>query len=416
MFKFLHAADLHLDSPFQGLRGYEGAPRDEIVAAGRRALKNLVQAAVDQRVAFVLIAGDVYDGDWRDYNTGLFFQQQMLRLRDAGIRVVLIRGNHDAANKMTKGLKLPDNVRLLDHAAAETVRFDDWGVVVHGQSFSHGEVNNNLALTYPQAIPGAFNIGLLHTSAEGYDGHGEYSPCKPADLHAKGYDYWALGHIHLRQRLHRDGEAPIHFSGNLQGRHIREQGAKGCLLVEVDDRWRVDVEFLPLDVFRWEQVVVNAAGAATIDDLLAQFDDELTRAWQRHERMPCAVRTIVRGRTKLHAMLVNKPAAFAAQIQSAALDVADGRVWIERVQLDTHPDQALDPEGPLGDLAAYLAELQADDDALVKLASELQDFAQKLPADLRERDDLRLDNPQRLRTLLAEVEPLLVARLLASSE
>ncbi|MDZ7615944.1 MAG: DNA repair exonuclease, partial [Patescibacteria group bacterium] len=99
--KFIHAADVHLDSPLQGLMRYEGAPADEIRAATRRALENLVALALEEDVAFVLIAGDVYDGDWKDHNTGLFFASQMARLREADIPVVMISGNHDAANKMT---------------------------------------------------------------------------------------------------------------------------------------------------------------------------------------------------------------------------------------------------------------------------------------------------------------------------
>src|SRR5437588_11796710 len=135
MFKFLHAAAIHLDSPQRGLDRYEGAPVAECRGATRRALENLVDLAIREKVAFVLIVGDLYDGDWPDYNTGLFFGKVMSRLRDCGIPVYMIRGNHDAANRMTKDLRLLDNMRVLSTEQAETIVLEDCGVAVHGRSF-----------------------------------------------------------------------------------------------------------------------------------------------------------------------------------------------------------------------------------------------------------------------------------------
>jgi DNA repair exonuclease SbcCD nuclease subunit len=97
--KFIHAADIHLDSPLVGLRFYEGAPVDEIRGATRRAFQNLIELAITEKVDFILIAGDLYDGDWKDYNTGLFFLKEMAKLRDHGIRVFMISGNHDATSR-----------------------------------------------------------------------------------------------------------------------------------------------------------------------------------------------------------------------------------------------------------------------------------------------------------------------------
>jgi exonuclease SbcD len=134
--KFLHAADLHLDSPMHGLAAYDGAPVDELRGATRRALVNLVDLALEEQVAFVLIAGDVYDGSWRDFNTGLFYVAQMRRLREAGIPVVAIAGNHDAESRMTKGLPLPDGYIALTSTRPQTVELTELGVVIHGQSFA----------------------------------------------------------------------------------------------------------------------------------------------------------------------------------------------------------------------------------------------------------------------------------------
>src|SRR3954468_20138263 len=128
--KFVHAADLHLDSPLSGLSKYEGAPVEQIRGATRRALENLVKLCLHEQAQLLVIAGDLYDGDWRDYSTGLFFNRQMAALRAAGVRVVWIRGNHDAASKLTAHLNLPDNVRELSHKKPDSRIMEDLGLAI----------------------------------------------------------------------------------------------------------------------------------------------------------------------------------------------------------------------------------------------------------------------------------------------
>lgn len=172
MIRFIHTADIHLDSPLKGLERYDGAPVDEIRGATRQAFENLVELAIDREVDFVLIAGDLYDGDWKDHNTGLFFVGQMNRLREVGIPVVMISGNHDAANKMTRSLRLPDNLERLGHTrptASKLDRLAELGVAIHGQSFEKPAQFDNLAQGYPHKQSGMLNIGLLHTSLDGVD-------------------------------------------------------------------------------------------------------------------------------------------------------------------------------------------------------------------------------------------------------
>nr|MBL0732180.1 DNA repair exonuclease [Desulfobacterales bacterium] len=255
MFKFIHAADIHLDSPLHKLDYYEGAPADEIRQATRRAFDNLVQTAITENVDFILIAGDLYDGDWKDYNTGLYLVSQTGKLRDAGISVYIAYGNHDAASKITKTLRLPENVHLFPSDKPSTYLIDNLNVAVHGQSFAAPAVKKDLSLLYPPPLPGYFNIGVLHTCASGREGHASYSPCTPEGLRQKGYDYWALGHVHQQEILCDD--PPILFSGNIQGRHIREIGPKGCMLITVDESGRSKLEFKPLDVIRWAILKVD---------------------------------------------------------------------------------------------------------------------------------------------------------------
>ncbi|MGE3821406.1 MAG: exonuclease SbcCD subunit D [Isosphaeraceae bacterium] len=409
MFKFLHAADIHLDSPMLGLDRYEGAPASECREAGRRALENLVGLAIDERVAFVLIVGDLYDGDWPDYNTGLFFSAQMARLRDEGIEVYLIRGNHDAANRMTKDLRPLSNVKFLSDRRPESIVLDDLDVAIHGQSYPQSAVTENLAQSYPERVPGRFNIGLLHTGVEGREGHARYAPCVLNDLRRHDYDYWALGHIHKRETLIA-ADPVVAFPGNLQGRNVRESGPKGCLLVTVDDAGRVTVENRWLDVLRWGVCRVDASGARDGDDLLARFRERLGLMLPECDDRLLALRVEFHGACPAHGETSSNWPYWSNELRQTATDAGSGRVWVEKVVARTaSPPVPIDPEddGPRAELAALLAELRNEPNRLRAMFDrELVDVRKKAPWLLEE-----LETPERLRDLLEQVEPLLLGRL-----
>ena len=417
MFQFIHTADIHLDSPLRGLEQYEGAPVDEIRTATRRALANLVDLALQREVDFVVIAGDLYDGDWKDHNTGLFFVAQMSRLREASIPVVMISGNHDAANRMTKALRLPDNVELLSSTRPKTAKakkLHDLGVAVHGRSFAKPAEYDNLARDYPPPTAGLFNIGLLHTSLAGAEGHEPYSPCTIDELRQKQYDYWALGHVHNREI--KCDDPPIVFCGNLQGRHIRETGAKGCYLVTVDDRGGAELEFQPLDVFRWDVCEVAADDAERPEDVLDAFKRELAKRTEAHAGLPLGVRVVVTGRSRIHSQLLANPLAWANQIRAAAIEEAGGQVWIEKVKIRTAAVRDLDEDaladGPVGELLRYLQELRSDETQLAELVEELAELRRRLPDELlRGEETLALNDPDCLRRWLDEIQPLVTSRL-----
>lgn len=422
--KFLHAADIHLDSPLKGLEEYEGAPIDVIRGAPRRALENLVDLAIREAVDFVVIAGDLYDGNWRDFNTGMFFVLQMSKLRDAGIRVYLIAGNHDAINTMTRTMRLPSNPEgdtfMLSHDQAESRRLEDFGVAIHGRSFANQAEFKNMVPEYPAPVSNWFNIGLLHTSLSGSEDHDTYAPCTTSDLCSKGYDYWALGHIHKRSILPSEGlpfaESPALYSGNIQGRHIREPGPRGCFVVSVDDRRRIDVRFHPLDVFRWDVCLVSCAGTKTTDDVLEQFRKTLLDLTRRHGNLPVGVRVILDGATQAHQRLASQRDQVTAEIRSAATIVSEGRVWIEKLRLTTSDPQQrefrTDEQGPFAELMRYLDELPNDDKALSQLTEELKDLAKKLPPELTQSPDgLPLTQIDWVREVVRELKPLLLDRL-----
>jgi DNA repair exonuclease SbcCD nuclease subunit len=411
--KFVHAADLHLDSPLRGLARYAGAPVDEMRMASRRALENLIELCLHERAQLLLIAGDVYDGDWRDYSTGLFFSTQLARLREAGVQVVLVRGNHDAASQITRHVRLPDNVRELAVHEAETVCFDELGLAVHGRGFATRAITENLAESYPTRIPSLLNLGLLHTSVNGRTGHEPYAPCSVDTLKHKGYDYWALGHVHAREVL---CELPwVVFPGNLQGRHARETGDKGATVVTYEATGIQRVEHRSLDVVRYAHERVDLHAASSFDDALERARDVLLGLSRSVDRTT-AVRLTLHGASPAHALLHARDEALLENVRAIASDVGAGQLWLEKLVIGTRPARlsaASPEEGPLGELLGYLHALRTDDAALVQLASEdLSDLRTKLPPEVREGvDALQLDDADFLRSELDGVEQLLMVRL-----
>lgn len=350
-FTFLHAADLHLDSPLRGLD--TDAPAGRIRDATRQALVNLVRLALERRVTFVLLAGDLYDGNWKDWRTGQFLVQQLAHLTRAGIEIVAISGNHDAEQVLTKKLSVPGMMRANQ---PETRRLTGAPVAVHGQSFATQAVTDNIALGYPERVEGLFNIGLLHTAC-GSGKHENYAPCSVADLTRHGYDYWALGHVHTHGVLSR--EPWIVFPGNTQGRHINEEGAKGAILVTVDGG-RVSIEHQALDVLRWRCLDVNVTGAAGLEAVLTRIRHELDLAVLIAEERMLVARITLVGECPMHAVLTRSAEATLQEVRAAAAEVAGpDELWVEDVRVATRP--ALD-----------LAELRARPGALGALVQSIE--------------------------------------------
>ncbi len=412
--RFLHAADLHLDSPLRGLDRYEGAPADEVRGATRRAFENLIAAALREQVDLVVIAGDLYDGDWPDHNTGLFFIKGVTQLAEAGIPVAIVRGNHDAASRLTKALRLPANVHLFADAGPETQVFAEIGVAVHGQSFATAAVVDDLAAGYPRPLADCFNLGLLHSALDGRPGHDPYAPTTLNVLRGKGYDYWALGHVHAAEIVCR--EPWVVYPGNTQGRHIREAGPKGCALVTVEGGV-ISRQFIALDVMRWDTLMLDIDGLPDLDALLDVARLDLRQRLAGSEDRALAVRIQARGSGPLHRQLASQPETVEQQLRGVAIEATNARAWIEKVEFRTRPlldlDRIAERDDPIGLLVRELRRLAANEEALRAVAEEaLGELRQKLPAELREgRDALRLDTADALLELLGEVEADLLARL-----
>lgn len=384
-FQFLHTGDIHLDSPLKGLAGQDGPAAELIRTATRQAFSNLVDLAIAEEVAFVVIAGDLYDGEWRDYQTGLFFVRQMGRLAHARIPVYLIWGNHDAESQITKRLNLPDNVKVFSSRKPQTLKLDGLPVAIHGQSFKQRDVTENLVPAYPAPVAGCFNIGVLHTGLGGMGGHANYAPCSMDDLVNKGYDYWALAHVHQGEVLH---ERPhVVFCGNLQGRHVRETGPKGACIVSVRDGAVDDVATVRCSVVRWARLNVAADKAHHLNDLVDAVRDAIAHAVAADDAgQLLACRIQITGRTALHAQLPGAIEQLTAEARAAALALGEAAAWIERIVINTQPmfdtSRAVRADA-LGDLQKIVEDAASDGQVTAQIESALGDLLRKLPHDLR---------------------------------
>jgi len=413
MIRFLHTADIHLDSPLKGLEAHEDAPVDQIRGATRRAFDNLIDLAIGEEVDFVLIAGDLYDGDWKDYNTGLFFTGRMGRLNRSGIKVFIVSGNHDAASQITRAMPLPENVTLFSPQQPQSINIEGLKVSIHGQSYSSRAVTENLATHYPQHDPHSFNIGMLHSSLTGREGHEDYAPCSVDDLKSKGYDYWALGHVHKREIVSED--PLIIFPGNIQGRHIKETGAKGATLVTVEDGHIIQIEQRNLDVLRWSICRVDLSECETTDSIYGAvrqgFEQELDLADGR----TLALRLVLTGKCPVHSQLLDRTDQWTEEFRGLAAGLGD--VWLEKVRFQTNRKvsfkEIIDEDTPVAGLLQSIQKQELDGETLLKLVPELTILKNKLPVEIHAGSESFPDiSSEKMTELRTQVAELLTSRLL----
>lgn len=383
--RFIHAADIHLDSPLTGLSTYQDAPVELLRTATRDAFENLVSEAITEKVDFMVIAGDLYDGNWKDFNTGIFFARQMGRLRAAGIPVYLLFGNHDAESEMTKKLSLPDNVHCFRSGKAETFRLPELRVALHGRSFKEAATTENLAVGYPEPVADWLNIGVLHTALEGNAAHANYAPCSRAELEARGYQYWALGHVHEHQIW--QGKSTIAFPGNLQGRHIRETGPRGALMVAAQGTEILSVERLHVDVLRWHALDVDVSAAADLEGSVRLIGSALEQLLGDTEgALPLALRIKLLGASSAHGQLFGMEAQLRGEVLAQAAAISSERLWIEKVRVETTPHdlaaQVAARSDAVADLQELLGKAGSDTDFLQSLRDDLMQLVGKLPLEV----------------------------------
>lgn len=377
MFRFVHTADLHLDAPLRSLALRDDDLFELVGTATRLALARIVDLCIGEQADALLIAGDLYDGDMRSMKTAAFLTAQMERLHAAGIRVFIIRGNHDAESVITRELALPPNVHVFTGHGG-TVRLEDHDVAIHGVSFAKPHAPESLLPKYPAPVSGCFNIGLLHTSLAGAEGHDTYAPCRVADLQAHGYDYWALGHVHKRQ-VH--GEAPyVIMPGMPQGRDIGEAGSKSVTLV-TRDAGSVLIEERPTSVVEFNRVNCALDGIADWREALQHLSGQLKAAAGTVSDQT-VLRVVLTGKTPLAWRMRRDHDLLCEQIGELARAI--GPVWIEKIENRlSAPVAETDATGARTELLSIIRGLAGEDAFLDRAARAVEDLVADLPPEIR---------------------------------
>jgi exonuclease SbcD len=407
-FTFLHAADLHLGSPFLNLSVKDQAAARRFASASRDAFRNVVDAAIEAKAAFAVIAGDIYDGEWHDSSIGHFFIREVSRLHRAQIPAFIVRGNHDAESEVFRSLPLPETVRQFRADHAESFGIDGLKVMLHGRSYPMRDTFENLAATYPAPVDGWFNIGILHTGLTGRGEHQRYAPCTVDELMARSYDYWALGHVHEYEEVNRDPW--IVFPGNLQGRSVRECGAKGAVLVDVRHGRVEAVRRVIADRARWAKAEVALDGIADEAEVLNAARRAIESCLEACENRPVALRVRLNGATDLHRRLVARRDALFDEIQAVAGHL-HGDIWIEKLEVATREQaltaQAFDALAGI-DIEAALAEIAVDGSFHGVVRGFAQQVKAKLPGGI---EASALDDVD---ALLADATALVLGRIAAA--
>ncbi|NQW19172.1 MAG: DNA repair exonuclease [Chloroflexi bacterium] len=370
-FRFVHAADLHIDSPFAGIGDADNRVATRLREATYEAFQNLVNLCINQKADFLVIAGDVYDGADRSVRAQLRFRDGISRLAAAGIQSFVVHGNHDPLDGWQSSISWPEGVHIFG-VTPEWKNFEKNGEVVaavQGMSYPTREVTDNLAIRFsPPESSNIFAIGLLHANVGANSAHPNYAPCTVEDLSEAGIDYWALGHVHTRQTLKRAAPV-IAYPGNIQGRHPNEVGARGALVVDVDPSGASRSEFVALDVVRWERSEVDISNIETIDSLdsaIRQATDNLS-AQAEDRDVVCRLNLV--GRGSLHEQLA------AGGAVEDLLDAVRGTwsgggspwVWVERIVDSTRPAIDIESRAKQDDFLgatlkrALLSSIEADE-------------------------------------------------------
>ncbi|MGZ3459303.1 MAG: metallophosphoesterase family protein [Archangium sp.] len=383
-FKFVHAADLHLDTPFRGVPADSGL-LGTFQQATFRAFSRIVDLCLREHVAFLLLAGDLFDAKDRSVRARLALRRELERLDIAGIQTFIVHGNHDPLSGDTGALGLPGSVKVFgaDWEEVEVRREGRLLCRVQGVSYPEVEVRENLSARFRRTAPD-FTVGLLHANLGGAEGHANYAPCTVEDLSARGLDYWALGHVHTRAEYGLAGGALAVYPGNPQGRHVNEPGERGCVLVEVEDG-RTRRRFVPVDRVRWHRLEVALTGLGSLEGLVAavleQVDASCSDELDGH-----AVRLTLSGRGPLHREL--SPPEALTQLEVDVREQLAQRhppVLLESLRDASRPELDLETVrlagGFSGTLLAEAEALSASPEALEALWTEdpeLRSLSQRL--------------------------------------
>lgn len=415
--RYIHAADLHLDTPFQGLSreaAQEGHLTRLLQNAAGTALERLIRLCEAERPHFLILAGDIYNQEQRSVKAQLQLRDGCARLQRLGIPVFIAHGNHDPLSSRLTSVEWPDNVTVFGETVERRPVLRDGRVLalVHGVSHARRQESRNLAKNFSRddTRDDAFQIGVLHCAVEGQSSHERYAPCTLSDLLEARLDAWALGHIHERSVLQR---VPfIAYSGNTQGLHINEQGPRGCLSVTATrdgSGWTCREKFIPLSPVQWRQRILELDDVTSIDDveqrLLTTLDDAARETGPECEALMVRVRCT--GRTPLDTLLRDPVAQGDLTERTLHLSSASPKIWLKDLVVETRPPveraEYLRREDLLGEAMRLMEAMRADPTLLRSLAGPALDPLFRHP---RFRGALEAPDDEETRRLLDEAERL----------
>ena len=378
--RFVHAADLHLDSPFSGLRSLDPAIAGTLYAATFAAYENIIDLCILERVDALLIVGDVFDSADRSLRAQLKFVDGLTRLREKGIRSFICHGNHDPLDGWEARLDLPEGCHRFgaDVERAPVFMDEPDRAAVYGISYPRRDVRENLVPRFSSVERGPFNIGLLHANVDSDPAHEAYAPCSVGDLERTAIDYWALGHVHTRRVLRKTGPTIV-YPGNPQGRHPNERGPRGVYLVEVSDSRQVHLDFRAVDVVRWAQLELDISGLESDQSLLDRLEQELATCRDNADGRSTLFRLVLCGRGPLHHSLI-RPGFVDDLLEKINETGSQERpfLWCERIQISTASLIDREQERQRGDFVGDLVRLRDDWQVAPNGLSEIRESLQDL--------------------------------------
>jgi len=326
----------------------------------------------------VLIAGDLFDVRERSARTGAFLVGELERLGAGGVAVFYIKGNHDVENPAAGAFELPGNVHVFDGRGGKA-RIEGTDVWVHGVSFRERHAPESLLPRFGPPVPGAVNVGMLHTSLSGASGHDPYAPCTVADLVAHGFDYWALGHVHART-VH--AEAPwVVMPGTPQGRDIGEAGPKSATLLTVADG-RIEVEEVPTSIAEFRASSCDVAGVEDDETLRARLRAHLAEEAAATRSDRAILRLALAGATA-RAWALRRDADLWRELTQGMAEET-GRLWIEKLEIEAAAPEAGPAGGGAGaELEATMAGLRGEAGFRAQALAEVEQALGQLPPERR---------------------------------
>ncbi|MBT7789968.1 MAG: DNA repair exonuclease [Calditrichaeota bacterium] len=377
--KFIHCADLHIDTPFKGIGSIDQELKDILYNSTFKSFQNIVQIAIDNEVHAVIIAGDIYDGADKSLKAQLKFRDELLRLSEAGIQSFIVAGNHDPLDGWAASIEWPDLVHLFSGKKVEKIPLVIDGETIadiYGISFPTRDVTENLALQFKRENKDIPSIAILHTNIGENTGHKSYAPATIADLKSRGFDYWALGHVHTRKVLSKR-DPTILYPGNTQARSAREPGSKGCSLVTLEKDGACEITHFPTDVVRYHKNIIDLSGIETLDDVIDKMKTECEDEAKTLEGRHLIIRLQLTGRCAVNQEL--RKGNSITDILESIREHFFGReqiIFLEKIQLATAGNYDLESLTGGNDFIADIISLYGEMD--IKDASSLEEIKEML--------------------------------------